>query len=95
MNEILKFGLGRVENIVEKPGREHFGKRRKCWQGENAGYQHFLLCYNVFKRLLIQVRFKSTLCGKGLKGLGANEGTGNQNFVLFTQFLLLLKNKFH
>ena len=35
INEKLKFGLGRVENIVEK--------------GENAGYQHFLLSPKCFQ----------------------------------------------
>ena len=38
VNEQLKFGLGRVENIVGK--------------GENAGYQNFLLFPQCFKRLL-------------------------------------------
>ena len=37
MTEKLKFGLGRVENIVRK--------------GENAGYQHFLLFEQCFKKL--------------------------------------------
>ena len=36
MNEVLKIGLGRVENIVGK--------------GENADYQHFLLCLLCFER---------------------------------------------
>ena len=40
--ENLKFVLGRVENIVGK--------------GENAGYQHFLLFRQVFRRLLSQGR---------------------------------------
>ena len=38
----LKFVLGKAENIVGK--------------GENAGYQHFLFSYNVFKRFLFQGR---------------------------------------
>ena len=40
VNYKLKFGLGRVENIVEKE--------------ENAGYQHFPYPHNIFKRLLSQ-----------------------------------------
>ena len=36
----LKFVLGKIEHIVGK--------------GEDAGYQHFLIFYNVFKSLLIQ-----------------------------------------
>ena len=40
VTEKLKFALGRVENSVVK--------------GENAGYKHFLLFHNVFKRLLFQ-----------------------------------------
>ena len=36
MSEKLKFGLGRVENIVGK--------------GENAGYQHFLLFPQCFQK---------------------------------------------
>ena len=52
VTEKLKFVLGRVENMVEK--------------GENAGYQHFLLSHHVFKRLLIQGRWKSWLFGKEL-----------------------------
>ena len=35
-------------------------------QGENAGYQHFLLSYYVFKRPLFQGQRKSGLCGKEL-----------------------------
>ena len=40
--EKLKFVLGRVENMVGN--------------GENAGYQHFLLFHNVFNRLVFQGR---------------------------------------
>ena len=40
VNEILKFSLRRVENIVGK--------------GENAHHQHFLLSHNVFKSCLFQ-----------------------------------------
>ena len=36
VNEKLNFGLGRVENIVG--------------EGENAGYQYFLLSHNVFQK---------------------------------------------
>ena len=36
VTENLKFGLGRVENIVGK--------------GENAGYQHFLLFLQCFQK---------------------------------------------
>ena len=36
VNEKLKVGLGRAENIVEK--------------GENAGYQHFLLFPQCFQK---------------------------------------------
>ena len=39
MNKILKFGLGRVENIAGK--------------GENAGYHHFLLFPTIFSKLLL------------------------------------------
>ena len=39
-NKIMIFILDRIENIVGK--------------GENAGYQHFLLFHNVFKRLISQ-----------------------------------------
>ena len=49
----LKLAFGRVENIVGK--------------GENAGYQHFLLSYIVFKTLLSQGHCKSGLCDKELK----------------------------
>ena len=42
----------RTENIVGK--------------GENAGYQHFLLFPQCFKRLLVQSRLQSELSGKGL-----------------------------
>ena len=45
-----------VENIVGK--------------GENAGFQHFLLFHNVFKRLLSQGRQKLRLCSKGLSHFG-------------------------
>ena len=38
----LKFALGRAENIVGK--------------GENAGYLHFLLCSQCFKKLLSKGR---------------------------------------
>ena len=40
-NEILKFGLGRVENIVGK--------------GENSGYKHFLLFPRFSNALCIRV----------------------------------------
>ena len=50
MIEKLKFVLDWVEKNVGK--------------GENAGYQHFVLSYNVFKRLLSKVCEKSGLCGK-------------------------------
>ena len=40
VNEQLKFGLGRVENIVE--------------EGENAVFQHFLLFPKCFKSFLYQ-----------------------------------------
>ena len=36
VNEKINFGLGRIENIVEK--------------GENAGYQHFLLFPQCFQK---------------------------------------------
>ena len=36
VNEVLKIGLGRIENIVGK--------------GENAGYQHFLLFPQCFQK---------------------------------------------
>ena len=42
VTEKLKFVLERAENIVRKE--------------ENAGYQHFLLSHNCFKRLLLQGR---------------------------------------
>ena len=41
VTEKLKFVLGRVENIVEK--------------GENAGYQHFLLCPQCFHEASVWV----------------------------------------
>ena len=44
--------IERVNNIVGK--------------GENAGYQRYLLSYNIFKRLLSQGRSKSESCGKEL-----------------------------
>ena len=44
-----------------------FGKGRK--KEDNAGYQHFLLFHNVFKRPLLQVHKKSELCGRGVDGL--------------------------
>ena len=40
MAEVVEFVLDRVENIVEK--------------GENAGYQHFLLCPQCFQRAAFQ-----------------------------------------
>ena len=40
MTEKLKFGSGRVENIVGK--------------GENAGYQHFLLVPQCFQKAFFQ-----------------------------------------
>ena len=49
VNEKLKFGLERLENIVEK--------------GENAGYQHFLLIPQCFQKVSfsrsLKVRIKS------------------------------------
>ena len=44
VNGILKFGLGRVENIVGK--------------GENAGYQHFLLFPKMFSKAFSFRSFK-------------------------------------
>ena len=35
-------------------------------KGENAGYQHFLLFHNIFKRLDFKGRYKSGLCGQEL-----------------------------
>ena len=46
------FVFDRVENNVGK--------------GENAGYQHFLLFPQYFKKLFTQGRWKSGLCGKEL-----------------------------
>ena len=31
MTKTLKFGLGRVENIVGEKDKKHCGKGRKCW----------------------------------------------------------------
>ena len=50
VNHKLKFGLGRVENIVGK--------------GENAGYQHFLLFPQCFQKA--SSLWKSGLCSKKL-----------------------------
>ena len=52
VSEKLKFVFGRVGNIV---GKE-----------ENAGYYHFLLFPQCFRRLLSQGRKKLGLCGKEL-----------------------------
>ena len=58
VNQKLIFVLGRVQNIVGK--------------GENAGFHHFLLLPQCFKRLLFQSCSKSGLCGKWLKHLTIN-----------------------
>ena len=42
VNQELKFVLEKVENIARK--------------GENAGFQHFLLSHNIFRRFLFQGR---------------------------------------
>ena len=52
VNEQLKFGLGKVENIEGK--------------GENAGYQHFLLFPLCFQKASFLGCLKSVLCGKEL-----------------------------
>ena len=56
VNKNLKFGLGRVQNIVRR--------------GENAGYQHFLLFPQCFQKASFQgslkVRIK-VLCIKVVK----------------------------
>ena len=44
VNNKLKFGLGRVENIVGK--------------GENAGYQHFLLLLRCFQKGIFLISLK-------------------------------------
>ena len=49
MNKKLKFGLGRVENIVGK--------------GENAGTSIFSFSHNVFKSPLFRGCLKQGLCG--------------------------------
>ena len=51
VNEKMKFGLERVENIV---GKE-----------KNAGYQHFLLFPKCFQKGFL-LSYKSELCGKEL-----------------------------
>ena len=50
VNERLKFGLGRVENIVGK--------------GENAGNQHFLLFPQCFEKGLVLRVIKSQVVKK-------------------------------
>ena len=52
VTQILKFALGRVENIVGI--------------GENAGYQHFLLFSQCFQRTSCIRSLKVRLCGKEL-----------------------------
>ena len=52
MTEKLKFGLGRVKNIVEKE--------------KNIGYQTFSFFHNVFYRLLSLSGKKVELCGNWL-----------------------------
>ena len=52
VNEKLKFGLGRIENIVGN--------------GENAGYQHFLLIQQCFHKATFPGLLKTGLCGKRL-----------------------------
>ena len=54
LTQKLNFDLGRVENIVGK--------------GENAGYQHFLLCPQCFQRFYFSGSLKvRILCGKELR----------------------------
>ena len=55
VNEKLKFGLGRVENIVGK--------------GENAGYQHFLLFPQFFQKSSLSGSLKVLIMWYRVKAL--------------------------
>ena len=49
----LKFGFGRIENIVGK--------------GENAGYQHFLLFPQCFQKAFVSESLKAVIVWYGVK----------------------------
>ena len=75
VNEVLKIGLGRLENIVGK--------------GENAGNQHFLLFPHCFQKPSISGSLKvGIVWWKVKKNWGKGVNAGYKHFLLFPKYFL-------
>ena len=72
VNEISKFGLGRVENIAEK--------------GENAGNQHFLLFPPCFQKPSVSELLKVRIVWKRFNSLPHKPDFSQPNGRLLKRF---------